>query len=373
MQSLHRLLLLCLCLPLFGGCASTLSMWHDKSYVPVLDANDPEVQPHKGKIKDFYEVADMKLNADRLYSKGYLLLGYSKFTHTVIPNFSDKYALMYGEQLGAECLMQEPPKKISNDVYAYTVTFWARGRNYPFGGYYNDMPEDTRIFFPDSLREFLDGGMPVMIEAVVNNSPAAHAGINQGELIAGINGQPLKGAEDMDQRLIDNSNQTIDMQVWGPNGLRTTDVQLGKVSNNGDGYPGAEVDYYMTPWEQADYQDFSYISHAFQQAVKDGIANYQAQQEAERQRAYNAWQNARISALEKNQAKPYNPREARARGEASPNPMRMGFPTGSNMTFSYGGSDNSLGSAMSDLSSSWYFTHKSMWVPTGSMGGQYPY
>ncbi|HYQ71894.1 MAG TPA: hypothetical protein VET88_08200, partial [Gammaproteobacteria bacterium] len=208
MTSLLRLFVACLCLPLLGGCASTLSMWHDKSYTPVVDVNDPEVQPYQGEV-EITEGPDMKEQADWLYSQGYLLLGYSKFTHTVIPNFSNRYATMYAGLLGAERVMQETPKKISGDVYAYTVTFWARGRNFPFGAYYNDMPEDTRIFYPDSLREFLDGGMPVMIEEVVDDSPAAQAGLSQGELIAGVDGEPLKGAEDMDRRLVNSGGQEL--------------------------------------------------------------------------------------------------------------------------------------------------------------------
>ncbi len=373
MKTLLQLFIAFSSLPLLGGCASTLSTWHDQSYIPVLDTSDPEVQLYEGDIETIYEGPDMKSQADWLYSQGYLLLGYSKFTHTVVPGFSNKYAEMYGELIGAERVMQETPKKVSNDVYAYTVTYWARGRNYPFGAYYNDMPEDTRIFYPDSLREFLGGGMPVMIEEVVVDSPAAQAGLNKGELIAGINGQPLKGAEDMDRRLISSAGQQLALQIWGPGGMRTVPVQIGPIAGiDSNGYPGAEVHYYTAPWELNDYQDFSYISHAFQQAVNDSIAAYKAQQEAERQRAYEAYQNARISALE-NKQKSHNPREANARGQASPNAGRMGLTVGSDIDFIYGGSGYTLGNAMSDASTSWYFHHKSMWVPSGSMGGNAPF
>lgn len=373
MKFLQHLFVSFLCLPLLGGCASTLSTWHDQSYISVLDTSDPEIQLYEGDI-EITEGPDLKEQADWLYSQGYLLLGYSKFTHTVVPGFSNSYAEMYGELIGAERVMQETPKKVSNDVYAYTVTFWARGRNYPFGAYYNDMPEDTRVFYPDSLREFLDGGMPVMIEEVVVDSPAAQAGLNKGELIAGINGQPLRGAEDLDKRLISSAGQESTMQIWGPDGMRTVTVQIGQITGKDVAYPGAEVHYYIAPWELNDYKDFSYISHAFQQAVNDSITAYNAQQEAERQRAYEAYQNARISALENNNnLNSYNPRQARARGLTTPNAGRMGLPVGSDMNFNYSGGGYSLGNAMSDASTNWYFHHKSMWVPSGSMGGSYPF
>ena len=58
---------------------------------------------------------------------------------------------------------------------------------------------------------------------------------------------------------------------------------------------------------------------------------------------------------------------------AVPNPGRIGFPAGGNLNLNYGGSGNSLGSAMSDASTSWYFYHKSVWVPTGGMGSQHPF
>jgi membrane-associated protease RseP (regulator of RpoE activity) len=364
MNSPQRLLIAFLCLPLLGGCASTLTMWDAKSYTPVLDTSNPEVQLHKGDVK-ITEGPDMEAQADWLYSQGYLLLGYSKFTHTVVPGFANKYAEMYGEKIGAGHVMQETPKKVSSDVYAYTVTFWARGRHFPLGAYYNDVPDQTRLYYPDSLREYLHDGRPVLIEDVVVNSPAAGAGLKAKELIIGMDGKPLNGAEDLDQRLRANSGQPIKLTLWSASGMRTVALQLGQVTTAENDIPGSESLFYRNPWELSDYKDFSYISHAFEQAVKDAMANYRAQQEAQRQAAYNAWQNSRISALEKSQ-------DSSRRGAP---PTRMGIPSSNvdmkNLLTQYN-SGNSLGSAYGDLMSSWYFTHKSMWVPSVVGGSEYP-
>ena len=273
-----RSLLTIALLPFLGACASTLSTWHNQSYINVVDATDTQVQLYDGNI-EITEGPDLIGQADYLYSQGYVMLGYSKFTHTVVPGFANNYAEMYGEIIGAERVMQETPKQLASDVFAYTVTYWARGANYPLGAYYNDMPEDTRIFYPDSLREYLGGGMPVMIEEVVVDSRAAQAGLAKGELIAGVDGEPLKGAEDMDQRLMQSSGQTIEMQIWGPEGMRTVAVEVGATSTDDpNGYPGAEVHYFTAPWELQEYEDFVYISRAFTQAWNDSIAAYQAQQ-----------------------------------------------------------------------------------------------
>ena len=40
-----------------------------------------------------------------------------------------------------------------------------------------------------------------MVEDVVENSPAAAAGLKEGELIIGFDGMPLNGAGDLDLRL----------------------------------------------------------------------------------------------------------------------------------------------------------------------------
>ena len=360
----QRLFMPFLCLPLLGGCASTLTMWDAKSYTPVLDTHNPEVQLHKGDV-NITQGPDMEAQADWLYSQGYLLLGYCKFTHTVVPNFANKYAEMYAEQIGAGSVMQETPKKVSSDVYAYTVTFWARGRHFPLGAYYNDVPEQTRMYYPDSLREYLHGGRPVLIEEVVVNSPAAGAGLKPKELIIGLDGKPLNGAEDLDKRLRAHSGQPVRLTLWGASGMRTVGLQLGQVTTAENDIPGSESLFYRNPWELSDYKDFSYISHAFEQAVKDSMAAYQAQRKAERQAAYNAWQNSRISALEKSQDNS---------SRRSP-PTRMGIPS-SNIDMKQWAaqfsSGNSLGSAYGDLMSSWYFTHKNMWVPSAVGGSQYP-
>lgn len=368
MKPVPTLVLALLCLPCLGSCASVLTRWHDDSYVSVLDPHDPEVEPHHGNV-ELTEGDDMDDQAEALYAQGYVLLGFSKFTHTLVPRFNAMYAKMYGEKLGAEVVMQQTPKKVGGNVYAYLVTYWARGRDFPFGAYYNDVPDDTRLYYPDSLRAFLDGGRPVLVEEVVEQSPAALAGVRPGELVVGLDGEPLQGAEDLDRRLIERSGKPTEVQLWGPDGLRTASLQLGQVASSaGAKVPGAEALFYRDPWELHDYQDFSYISHAFQQAVNDAIESYKRQQEAARQQAYEAWQNARITQLEHQDVSTRPGTIPRRGGDVG----RMGIPVGNGLDFAVSGG-NDLGSAYAGLATDWYFTHKDMWVPTGGMGSQWPF
>ena len=159
------------------------------------------------------------------------------------------------------------------------------------------------------------------------------------------------------------------MTLWSAGGLRTILLQLGQVAPASEGVPGAGALFYRNPWELADYKDFGYISHAMEQAVRDSVATYQAQREARRQAACNAWQNSCISALEESHTCPA--RGPRQRGLATP--PRMGVPmpgkfSGIAWSKGYGSNQNQSGSGYAGLLSSWYLTRRDMWVPN-AVGG----
>jgi hypothetical protein len=182
-------------------------------------------------------------------------------------------------------------------VYAYTVTYWAKGRAFPFGAYTNDVPDETALYFPDSLREALtDGHRPALIEAVVHGSPADRAGLRDGELIVAVDGASFAGCDGLDAIVAERANEEVTLKVWSATGMRETTCTFGERFVNADGF-GVEGLYYNQPWAFEDYANFQKYSQMFTQAWHDGWDAYHAEQERQRQASWDAYQSSRIASL----------------------------------------------------------------------------
>ena len=263
LSTLSRIVLV-LVLPFLTGCASVLTTWHKKAYKPVIELDHPLLE-RSAPATSVEQVGDLAQAANQLYSEGFVLVGYTKFTHTLIPSFQSKYAKMYAKQLGAARAVQAAPKA-NGGVYAYTVTYWSKGREFPFGAYYNDLPDETALLLPDSLREQLDrGDRPVLVEAVVYDTPAEAAGLADGELIVAVNGESFSGTSELDALVSKNAESEVTLTVWGLDGLRETQCTLGDTVATADGI-GPEALYYNQPWEFHDYANFQKYSQAFTNA-----------------------------------------------------------------------------------------------------------
>ncbi len=290
-----RLALITLLLVSTTSCATVLTTWHDKAYTPVV-ALDSQLVERADKTAKVEQTTDLRASADELYSQGYVLVGYTKFSHTLIPGIQKTYARMYGERLGAERVLQEEPHQDGN-VFAYTVTYWAKGKRFPFGAYYNDLPDETVMSFPDSLREVIGPGRPVLVEAVVQDSPAQVAGVQQGELIVAVDGEPIEGSEGLDALIPAKAGREVALTVWGLSGLRETSCTLGERLVCAQGY-GTEGLYFNQPWAFDDYANFQQYSQAFSNAWHAGFdAHAQAQEQARRDAQY-AYMSSEITHLQ---------------------------------------------------------------------------
>lgn len=296
LSNLLRLALIAVLPLLSASCASVLTTWHDQAYTTVVPATDPLVEAG-GSPRDVEQVADLGAAADELYAQGYVLLGYTKFTHTLVPGFQAMYAKLYAGRIGAERTVQAEPQRDGN-VYAYTVTYWARAAEFPLGAYFNDVPDETALMFPDSLREQVaPGDRPVLVEAVVYGSPAEAAGVKSGELIVGIDGQSFAGCEGLDALVPTRANQEVTVTIWGLDGLRESTCTIGE-RVAGAGGPGPEGLYFNQPWAFEDYRNFQQYSEAFTDAWHAGI---EAQRQAEvraRRDADAAYMHSRTASLE---------------------------------------------------------------------------
>jgi hypothetical protein len=278
-----RLALASTLLLLSTSCASILTTWHDQSYTSVVDTSSELVETVDGSAP-LEQVADLASSADELYRQGYVLVGYSKFSHTIVPGFQAMYAKMYADRIGAARVVQAEPVE-DGGVYAYTVTYWAPGKRFPFGAYYNDVPEETALLFPDSLREALGAdGRAVFVEEVVAGTPADEAGIRGGELIVAVDGVPFDGTDGLDALIPERAEEDVTITVWGMQGLRTTTCRLRERFVCADGH-GVEGLYYNQPWAFDDYANFQQYSQAFTEAWNDGIAAYEEQQRIAQEQA----------------------------------------------------------------------------------------
>lgn len=294
--NLLRLVLTSILLLLPTGCASVLTTWHDKAYTAVVDPSSPLVRP-AAEAAAVEEAADLARSADELYAEGYVLIGYTKFSHTLVPGFQRTYAKMYGNRIGAARVLQAEPKKNGN-VWSYTVTYWAEGASFPLGAYYNDIPEETAMFFPDSLRETIgEGHRPVLVEEVVRGTPAEAAGLEKGELIVAVDGVPITGTDALDALIPERANQEVTLTVWGLSGLRETTCTIGERNACADGY-GTEGLYFNQPWAFDDHEEFQQVSQAFTNAWNSGLQAYAAAQEQARVDGQIAYLNTQTSYLQ---------------------------------------------------------------------------
>lgn len=295
MQTLLRLLVALLLPSLSASCASVLTTWHDQAYVPVIPTGDALVETDRSP-GDVEQVADLGAAADDLYAQGYVLVGYTKFTHTLAPGFQAMYAKMYAGRIGAQRTVQAEPRR-NGDVYAYTVTYWAPVGEFPFGAYYNDIPDETALMFPDSLRARIESGhRPVRVETVVAGTPAAEAGVRDGELIVAIDGASFDGTEGLDALVPELAEKEVRVTVWGFEGLRETTCVLGSRRLNASGY-GPEGLYYDRPWADAEYRSFEQYSRAFTNAWNASIEASRRAEEQARQDAQVAYLNSEVSSL----------------------------------------------------------------------------
>ncbi|MEL6712710.1 MAG: PDZ domain-containing protein [Planctomycetota bacterium] len=287
LPSFERALVAALLL-LSSSCASILTTWHDRAYTEVVPTDDTLVLT-SDTPRDVEEVPDLAEASDALYAEGYVLLGFTKFTHTLVPGFQRRYAKLYAGRIGAERTVQATPQR-DGGVYAYTVTYWSRAADFPLGAYFNDVPDSTALVFPDALRERLaPGHRPVVVEAVVRGSAAERAGVERGELIVAVDGRSFPGSEGLDALLPERANDEVVLTVWGLDGARDATCRIGARVTGAAGH-GPEGLYFNRPWAFVEHRNFQRYSEAFTRGFRSAIEAQRAAQER-------AWRDARIASL----------------------------------------------------------------------------
>jgi serine protease Do len=72
----------------------------------------------------------------------------------------------------------------------------------------------------------------VLVNLVTDGSPAAHAGVEQGDVITGFAGKPIKTTRDLAMAVADTqSGKSVEMTVWRDNRSRSLEVTIGTQQN----------------------------------------------------------------------------------------------------------------------------------------------
>jgi membrane-associated protease RseP (regulator of RpoE activity) len=205
MNARRNAVLLMLPLLWLAGCANPLH--YGWAYVPLHDPTSEIFQEPLGDI-EYRELEDMKamIEAEReMYRKGYVMVGYSNMMSPQLEMIAASASRKWGNQVGASAVLHT----FGNSHYL--ATYWAKPKRFVFGAYYaDDVPEDARA----ALRRALAFDQAVIVESVVEGSPAFDAGVRPGDLLISLNKERIANAAALDRILRTREGTEVTFVVW---------------------------------------------------------------------------------------------------------------------------------------------------------------
>jgi len=187
------------------GCANPLH--YGWAYVPLHDPKSEMFQEPQGDI-EYRELKDMgtMIEAEReMYRRGYVMIGYSNMMSPQLEMIAPGAARSWGDKVGASAVLHTFGRG------HYLATFWAKPKQFVFGAYYaDDLPEDARA----ALKEALALHQGVIVETVVEGSPAFDAGVRPGDLLISLNNERIANAAALDRMLRAREGTRVTFVVW---------------------------------------------------------------------------------------------------------------------------------------------------------------
>ncbi len=215
MKTRHlALALIALSTALFG-CPTPYAM----SYRAVVDPDSPTLAREEG-IEHRW-VDDMNAASAEMYRAGYVMVGYSDMIGTHISPIAPPAAKNWGRTLEASKVLQYQHGQ------RYLATYWRPAKGFVLGAYYDDPPEKTRSAIGT------DAG--VMVQEVVQQSPAAAAFLSPGDLLLRLDDDVIAGAHWLDAELGRRAGKRVVFTVWPirGDGLKQVAVELGGLAHGG--------------------------------------------------------------------------------------------------------------------------------------------
>jgi membrane-associated protease RseP (regulator of RpoE activity) len=190
-----------------AGCASVNSLHYNWAYTPLHDARSGAFQRPAGEI-EYRELDSIEAMAEaerEMYRQGYVMIGYSNMLSPQLEMVAPRGARALGEKYGASVVLNT-----FGDRH-YLATLWARPKHFAFGAYFTDaLPDEARA----ALRDILHTEQAVIVQTVVEGSPAFDARIRPGDLLVTLNGEPIRDDATMNSLLQRHAGGEVTLVVW---------------------------------------------------------------------------------------------------------------------------------------------------------------
>jgi len=207
MNILRAMVVAALAAAWLAGCASYKSLHYNWAYTPLHDARSAAFQQPSGgleyrRLDSFEAMAEAERD---MYRKGYVMIGYSNMMSPQLEMFGATGAQELGKKYGASAVLNT-----FGDRH-YLATLWARPKQFVFGAYFtDDLPDEARA----ALKEILGLEHGVIVQTVVEGSPAFEARMRPGDLVISLNGEPVRDVATMDSLLKKYAGTEVTVVVW---------------------------------------------------------------------------------------------------------------------------------------------------------------
>lgn len=206
MNALRAMVLAAVAAAGLGGCAVT-SMHYNWAYTPLHDVESEAFQPPAGEI-EYRELDSIEAMAEAerdMYRKGYVMIGYSNMMSPQLEAVAASGARALGKKYGASVVLN------TFGDHHYLATLWARPKRFVFGAYFTDrLPDEAHA----ALKEILHTEQAVVVQTVVEGSPAFNARIRPGDLLLSLDGEPLRDDAATDALLQRHAGSEVTLVVW---------------------------------------------------------------------------------------------------------------------------------------------------------------
>ncbi len=187
-----------------SGCTS---LHYDWAYKPLHDAKSASFQKVQGKV-EYHELEDIPamVEAEReMYRKGYVMIGYSNMMSPMIESFAPSGARQLANSKGASVVLN------TFGGTHFLATLWARPKQYVFGAFYTD---DLSPTARAALKEILKFEQAVIVQTVVEDTPAFNAIMRPGDILISLNGKRIQDIVTLDKLLRTHAGTEVTFIVW---------------------------------------------------------------------------------------------------------------------------------------------------------------
>ena len=207
MKRLHTIVLMLATALWLAGCTTMNSLHYNWAYTPLHDAHSEAFESPAGEI-EYRELDSIEAMAEaerEMYRRGYVMIGYSNMLSPQLEMVAPNGARGLGKKYGASTVLNT-----FGDRH-YLATLWARPKHFVFGAYFTDaLPDEART----ALKGILDTEQAVIVQTVVEGSPAFDARIRPGDLLLSLNGEPIRDSATMDSLLQRHAGGEVTLVVW---------------------------------------------------------------------------------------------------------------------------------------------------------------